>query len=66
MRQVYDTLGYGMTDEAEVRLRSWHEANPRGKHGSHEYTAEEYGLTTTMIQDRFADYLDHYDVPRGL
>jgi hypothetical protein len=66
MRQVYDTLGYEMTDEAEARLRSWHEANPRGKHGAHEYTAEEYGLTTTMIQDRFAGYLDHYDVPRGL
>ena len=66
MRRVYDGFGYEMSNDAEARLRSWHESNPRGKHGAHEYAAEDYGLTTTAIQDRFAAYLEHYSIPRGL
>ncbi len=66
MRCVYDALGYEMTEQAEARLRAWHGANPRGKHGKHDYSAEEFGLTTAAIQDRFTGYLERYHVPRGL
>lgn len=66
MRRVYDAFGYEMSEEAEARLRDWHESNPRGKHGAHAYAAEDYGLTTTAIQDRFAAYLERFSIPRGL
>jgi Sulfotransferase family len=66
MRRVYDAFGHEMSEQAELRLRSWHDANPRGKHGAHAYAAEDYGLTATAIQDRFAGYIDHFSIPRGL
>ena len=31
-------------------------ANPKGKHGKHEYDYAEYGLTPEMIEERFAFY----------
>ena len=37
-------------------------ANPKGKHGKHSYTLEEYGLDKAEIEKRFTDYRKRYIV----
>jgi hypothetical protein len=36
--------------------------SPKGKHGSHDYTAETFGLSDDGIRERFSDYIKQYDV----
>ena len=33
-----------------------------GKHGSHDYKLEEFGLTEQQVLDRFANYIDTYHI----
>lgn len=63
VRGIYDHFGEPLTSEAEAAMAGYIAANPKGKHGSHAYALEEYGLTKQAVRDRFADYIDRYDIP---
>jgi hypothetical protein len=60
VQRIYALFGYELTPEAERAMRHHCDANPRGKHGAHAYTAEEFGLEPGRIRERFADYLAAY------
>jgi hypothetical protein len=45
-----------MSDESRAAMQAHVDANPKGKHGKHEYNLAEYGLTREMIGKRFAFY----------
>lgn len=62
VQRMYVHFGFDFTDDAERRMRAWHAANPRDKHGEHRYSAEEFGLTTDAMRDRFAAYMKHFQV----
>lgn len=51
VRRIYDQLGLDLSDEAESAMRVWREANDRNRHGSHAYSAGEFGLTAAEIRD---------------
>lgn len=54
VHKIYDRFGLTLSAGAEQRMRDWIAANPEGKHGRHEYTLEQFGLTEAMVRDRFA------------
>jgi hypothetical protein len=56
VERVYGGFGMTMGDQTRDALVSHIEANPKGKHGKHEYRLEEYGLTRELISQRFAFY----------
>ncbi len=58
LRAIYDYFDLEWTERAERDVRAWAEENPRGRHGEHRYSAEEYGLTDAEIESRFADYIE--------
>jgi len=58
LRAIYDYFDLEWTERAERDVRIWAEENPRGRHGEHRYSAEEYGLTDAEIEIRFADYIE--------
>jgi len=37
--------------------------NPRGKHGSHRYHLEDFGVTLGQIRARFEGYCSAYEIP---
>jgi hypothetical protein len=60
---IYTALGLPMTDEAAVRMKAFIADNPKGKHGLHLYTPEEYGIDPVVVRRDFRAYIEQYDLP---
>jgi hypothetical protein len=62
VRDIYAHFGRTLSDAGERALRAWQENNPQHKHGKHEYSksAEDIGISSHDILDRFAGYMDHF------
>lgn len=56
VQRVYDAFGLVLSGAARAAMQAHVDANPKGKHGRHEYDLAEYGLTREMIDQRFAFY----------
>ena len=63
IQRIYDTFEMELSGESRAVLASHVRANPKGKHGRHEYNLEEYGLTRDMIDQRFAFYTSNQRWP---
>ena len=62
-RKIYSYFHLPMSGEVEQRFQRYADAHPMGKHGKHDYRLEEYGLTEQQIRDRFAFYIERFNVP---
>ncbi len=62
VEEIYEALGLPMTAEAAVGMRAFIDDNPKGKHGVHAYTPEEYGVDPARVRREFASYIDRFDV----
>ena len=60
VRGVYDHYGLAWSEAFEQRLRSYVQQNPRGKHGPHRYTPEDFGQTNEAIAEGFAAYSERF------
>lgn len=56
IKHVYQRFGYTYSDEMEAGMKRWLEQNPQGKHGSHKYELEQFGLSKADIDRIFGDY----------
>jgi hypothetical protein len=56
VEKVYRAFGLPLNDSARAAMQAHIDANPKGKHGKHEYNLAEYGLTRELIEQRFAFY----------
>jgi hypothetical protein len=59
---IYDHFGETLTAEARTAMRQHLARNPKGQHGSHRYTLEDFGLSETEVHDRFARYRERFDI----
>lgn len=62
IRRVYEWLGLELTASVEQSILDWQEANRVGTHGTHRYTAEQYGLSIDQIRSDYDFYIRHFDV----
>ena len=63
VRRVYAATGDPLSAEAEQRMRAWIDANPRGKHGGHEYAAADFGIDVAERRAALRFYTARFDVP---
>jgi hypothetical protein len=56
--RIYDFFDFHWNSETAGNIRAWAEHNRRDQHVGHEYSAEEYGLSDTLIADRFRAYIE--------
>jgi hypothetical protein len=61
--EIYEKFDLPFDDETKQAMSNYIESNPRGKHGAHKYSLEDYGLSPAKVADRLADYLHRFDVP---
>jgi Sulfotransferase family len=62
VERIYDALGLPMTEEGAARMRAFIADNPKGKHGLHLYTPEEYGIDPEAVRRDFRFYIERFDL----
>lgn len=62
--KIYQHFDEPLTAAAEKAMHRYIHNNPKGKHGRHDYSLDEYGLAEKEIENRFADYYDRFNVQK--
>lgn len=62
IRGIYERFGEPLSEEAESAMVGYMAANPKGKHGKHHYSLEEFGLTREGVWQRYSDYLECFKI----
>lgn len=63
VRSVYARFGIPLAEEAISAMEGFMAGNQQGKHGKHEYEAEDYGLDRAALRERFAGYIQAFSIP---
>ncbi len=61
---IYDALGLEWRADVAERIRVYLAARPQGRHGTHRYALEDFGLDRDDLDARYGAYMQHYDVAR--
>jgi hypothetical protein len=61
--RIYDHFALPAPPSVRDALRAHAEAHPQGKHGRHEYSLEEFGLTPDTVRTRLAAYIERFRLP---
>ncbi len=64
-RNIYAHFGLSMGPAVEAAMESHVGNNPQGKHGSHDYSLEEWGLDADAVRERFAPYIERFGIETG-
>ena len=59
-RELYRRAGHTLTPESEALMIEYERQNEQGKHGGHEYSLEQFGLSEEMIRRDFGAYIDRF------
>ena len=62
MKRLYAHFDEPLTRQAEQAMTAMLAQNPKGKHGKHEYSLEEYGLSAAGVRAHFADYVERFGI----
>jgi len=62
VERIYETFGLPMSEKGSKRMRAFIDDNPKGKHGTHNYTPEEYGVDPAAVRHAFRDYIEQFDL----
>jgi hypothetical protein len=57
VERIYDGFGLEAEESSRAAIQAHVDANPKGKHGKHEYDLASYGLTEDDILQRFDFYI---------
>ena len=63
VRKLYAFFGDELLPEAEASMERYVAENRGDKYGRHVYTLEEWNLSADAIRERFAAYINRFDVP---
>lgn len=54
--KIYTHFNWNLDDESRAKMERFLALNPKGKHGHHEYSLEDFNLTQQEVSDEFKDY----------
>ena len=60
VQKIYETFSLPMSEEAATRMGAFIEDNPQGKHGSHDYSPEEFGVDPSAVRREFRLYIERF------
>lgn len=60
--QFGDQFGIALTDAARAAMIAFLADNRPGKHGTHRYDADAFGLSKAAVHARFGPYIEAYGV----
>jgi hypothetical protein len=59
-RLIYDHFGWELNEDTVKTFHAFLKANPKDKHGKHEYRLDDFGLEEDEVNRLFSTYLDFY------
>ena len=62
IERIYDHFERALTTDTRTAMEATLARNPRHRHGAHEYSLENYGLTAGDVRERFTAYADRFDL----
>jgi len=62
LSRVYKFLGYEFTPPLRDKIVAWQEQHRSGAHGTHKYTAEQFGLSKAQIRSDYDFYIKRFGV----
>jgi len=63
LQRAYDFLGFELRPQVQSEMLRRRQANHSGAHGTHRYTAEQYGLGTAQLRSDYDCYIRQFNVP---
>lgn len=54
--RIYEFAGLRLPDARRAALAEHHAQNPKGKHGKHDYSLDEFGVSEAWLRTHYADY----------
>lgn len=60
--KIYAWMGRSLSDEAEARMRAYLARHSADEHGRHRYDPADYGLVPDALRERFAPYMQRFDI----
>lgn len=60
--RIHRHFGLPLDDAARAAMQAHVDANPKGKHGKHQYDLESFGIDADRVRARFADYVERFQV----
>ena len=60
--EIYSHLGLPYSEETRTLIANYVAEHPRGKHGSHDYQLDQFGLSEQQVLDRFESYIKRYNI----
>jgi len=60
VRRIYTHFDIALSAQAESRMNERIRNDPEGRHGEHNYTAQQFGLDPDTIRARFAGYIQRH------
>lgn len=61
---IYHAVGDVLSGDARAAIESFVADNAKGKFGVHSYDLDHFGLREEEVAERFASYIERYEVPR--
>lgn len=62
VRRIYRHFGYPLGEEVESKMIAFMQENPRDKHGTHLYSASDFGIDPDRDRALFREYIDHFEL----
>jgi hypothetical protein len=62
VRRIYGSFRLDLTPAAETAMRAHVESHPQNKHGAHDYSLEQFGLTAETVRSRLAAYIERFQL----
>lgn len=60
--KIYGRFGRPLDGPVRSALEAHTAANPKGRHGAHEYSLDDWGLTKDQVRARFAPYAERFGI----
>lgn len=62
LRRIYDFVDLELRPSVEKAILDWQQTNRSGAHGTHRYTAEQFGLSASQLRSDYDVYIRHFDI----
>lgn len=63
VKRIYEKFDLPLSRKTETAFQEEIEANPKDKKGKHHYTAEQFGLSPELIDEKFGAYMAENQIP---